>query len=176
MNKTIQTHIDRVIKTRKFSKSEIGALTKIMQSYRFASAERKNEIEHLQTETMEHLTTVDLYRHGRHFEAEFQQFPVASKITADQTKLGKAWLKQYCFKVNGGLRKNIENVFSERCLDIIRNVSRFEFVGVLMVFDDSGCGRNLCNVLPIYRTYDRKGKYFDYAPIHWDKPVVMEGL
>jgi len=29
--------------------------------------------------------------------------------------------------------------------------------------------------LPVYRTYNRRGQYFDYAPVHWGQPVIMEG-
>jgi hypothetical protein len=176
MNKTIQIHIDRITKTRRFEKSEIGALTKLIASYRFADTQRKNDIEALQTETMERVAIVDRYMYNHRVECEVMHFAKPSKITVQQTTLGKNWLNKHCFKLNGETRKDIEDHFSDRALSIARNVSRFEFIGVVMVFDDSGYGKNLQQVLPIYRTYNRKGEYFDYSPIHWAQPIVMEGL
>jgi len=102
-------------------------------------------------------------------------FKEARKITSEQTKFGKAWLKNHFFKLNGEIRsgKNTENV-GDRVLHIAKSVSRFEFVGTIGLMNS--CGEYYVQFLPIYRTYNKKGEYFDYAPIHWGQPIIMESL
>lgn len=48
-------------------------------------------------------------------------------------------------------------------IDVILAKCTFEYNGTLN------------DVLPIYRTFNRKGEYFDYAPIHWGEPVITFG-
>lgn len=169
-DKTLSKHLDR-IKGGRFEKSEIGAITKLLQSIRFEKTERKNAINafrNLAFHVVDHM-----YIHSD-FQADVLHFGKPAKISKEQTELGKQWLRNHFFKLDGSPRKGkaTEDV-SDRVLAIAKSVSKFEFVGVLE-------GRNaygdVCQVLPIYRTYDRKGNYFDYSPIHWGQPVIMESL
>lgn len=166
--RTVQIHLKR-IKQGRFEKSEINALTKFLGSYRFASPERKNEILDLQADLLE---CVGHEYISSSFQCDVMHFKKPCKITKEQTKLGKAWLKHHFFKLSGEKRgsKNAEHV-SDRVLAISKSVSRFEFVGVLMVRNQWA---DLLQALPIYRTYNRKGEYFDYSPIHWGQPIIME--
>lgn len=176
-NKTVQTHIDRILKTKRFEKSEINALTKLIQSSRFGDDERKLDVHAmLDSKVLRYATTVDLYRHGDHFEANVHLFPQPCKISKDQTLQGKTYLKNRYQKKNGEPRLCVDRELSQRAYRIAVRASRFEFVGIMVVYSDRGFGRSICNVLPIYRTFNGGGEYFDYAPIHWDAPVIMEGF
>lgn len=100
-------------------------------------------------------------------------FKTFRKITNEQTKFGKAWLKNHFFKLNGEKRtgKNTEYV-NDDVLRIAKAVVKFEFVGVLGVANQSW---EIHSFLPIYRAYNKKGEYFDYSPVHWGQPVIMDG-
>lgn len=163
---TIDKHIAR-IKSAKFTKNEIGALTKLIQSMRFSKNEKRKElIQDLIDNNLEHIR--ELYD----FNSDVYHFAKPCKITVEQTELGKNWLKNYFFNNSGNPRrgKATENI-SESVLNISKSVSRFEFVG-LMFFKNTYQDVNA--VSPIYRTYNKQGDYFDYAPLHWSKPVIME--
>jgi hypothetical protein len=168
-SKTISLHLER-IKKGKFEKSEINALTKLFSGSRFTTPERKLELEAFQSLTMD---CVDQVRVFSNIYGDVMHFKKPMRIMAEQTLTGKAWLKNFFFKKNGEKRnsKNTEYV-SDRVLAISKNVSRFEFIGIVICKNPHG-GVN--NVLPVYRTYNRKGEYFDYSPIHWGQPVIMEG-
>lgn len=107
-------------------------------------------------------------------DGELFLFHTEKKITVEQTAIGKSWLKEYFFKKDGSPRsgKRTEGV-SQSVLLIAKSVSRFEFIGVLGLRNVMG---DLCHFLPIYRTYDRKGNYFDYAPGHWAAPIILDEM
>jgi hypothetical protein len=168
-DKTVQVHIER-IKKGKFEKSEIGALTKLL-SNRFAPQDRKDSVNALKELALECMGSEYL---SNGITGEVLHFKRGgAKISKEQTALGKTWLREFFFKKNDEVRggKNTEGV-GTRVLSIAKSVSKFEFVGVLLCYNQYGYS-NSC--LPIYRTYNRKGDYFDYAPIHWGQPVIMEG-
>jgi hypothetical protein len=167
---TVNAHLER-IKRGKFEKNEINALTKLFSGSRFATLERQLELEAFQALTMDYAGHVHVFSN---IYGDVMHFKKPMRITAEQTLTGKAWLKNFFFKKNGDKRnsKNTEYV-GDRVLAISKNVSRFEFIGIVVCKNPHG-GVN--NVLPIYRTYNRKGEYFDYSPIHWSQPVIMEGF
>ena len=161
-----------LMKLGKYTKSDIGALTKLVAGMRFNDNDRKEQIQ----------SFVELYFNNVHdkyvrgdFQCEYMFFKSGPmKITKEQTLLGKAWLKNHFFKLDGTKRsgKNTEYV-SDKVLSIVKNVSRFEFMGINLVKNAHG----YCNqVLPIYRTYAKDGSYFDYCPIYWGQPIIVEGL
>ncbi len=170
-SKPVQKQLD-IIKSGKYTKSDINSLTKLVGGARFATVERKAKIQAL-------LNLAFNYVHDEYissnFQCDFMFFKRGGlKITSDQTELGKEWLKNHFYKKNNTPRsgKNTEHV-SDRVLKISKSVSRFEFVGICLVKNPYGD----CNqVLPVYRTFNRKGEYFDYSPIHWGQPVIVEGL
>lgn len=168
-DKTTNKYIE-LFKSGKFTKSDILGLTKLFSSYRFATPERKNSIEALQGLAMDCVGYE--YIHSN-FQCDVLHFKRGMKITKEQTALGKAWLKNHFFKANGKPRSgnNTEGV-GERVLNIAKQVSRFEFVGILVVKNQFG---DINSCLPIYRTFNSKGEYFDYSPIHWGQPIIMEG-
>lgn len=154
-----------------FKKSQINGLTKHLANLRWTkeAGNRTNDV--MIDRAIELGMLVDY--NDSHLSGEKFTFTVPRKITAEQTKFGKAWLKQYFFKLDGSPRsgKRTENIGAET-LRIAKNVSRFEFIGVLGVANSYW---EIMQFLPIYRAYDRKGNYFDYAPVHWGEPVIMEG-
>lgn len=154
-----------------FEKSQVNGLTKHLSSLRFGR-DSKHDAWNAIFKRAEELGLEIGYSeaHGERLD-----FKVARKITNDQTKFGKAWLKEYFFKKNGDPRtgKRAEYV-GDRVFKIAKSVSKFEFVGV-QVLASSGWWYP-CQIVPIYRAYDRKGNYFDYAPIHWGAPIIMESV
>lgn len=159
-----------------FTKSQIGGLTKHLAGLRFNRDEDEQPYQNDTGKLWKRLfaRAAELGMEVGYSEARGERldFKQVRKITKEQTTFGKAWLKNYFFKLNGEPRggKRTEYV-SNSTLEIARNVSRFEFVGVQVL---ASSGWYPCQVVPIYRAYNRKGEYFDYAPIHWSNPIVME--
>lgn len=165
---TIEKHIAR-IKLGKFTKSEIGALTKLIQSKRFLSGKNPKKyeaIDNLIDANFEYIK--ELYD----INADLYHFFKPAKITTEQTELGRNWLRNYFFKLDGSKRrgKATENI-SDNVLNISKSVTRFEFIGLVFCRNTF---QDICSVLPVYRTYNKQGEYFDYAPIHWSGPIIME--
>lgn len=158
---------------KQFPKSAIGGLTKKLSSFRFTSNNTTNDNQHDKTLMFAREVGLSWSHNNYAVNGDVFLFTTSKKITKEQTLLGKNWLKNHFFKLNGAVRsgKNTENV-SERVLNISKSVSKFEFVGVLGLMNTHG---DYIQFIPIYRTYNRKGEYFDYAPIHWGQPVIMEG-
>lgn len=168
-DKTVSKYLE-CIKNGRFTFSDIRGFLRLLNC-RFETEVRKTQVKSLMDVSMDNV----------HFEyvsggtqVELYHFKKPMKIERYQTTLGKAWLKQHFFKTNGQPRsgRNTENV-SERVLNISKSVSRFEFIGVGLVQNQFG---DTNQVIPIYRTYNRKGEYFDYCPIHWCQPLIFEGL
>lgn len=161
-------------KMKVFPKSAIGGLTKKLNSFRFGRNNTVGDDGNSDLRFFYRNVGLRFVDQEYNCNGEIFHFDTARKITAEQTKFGKQWLKDYYFKSNGQPRsgKRTENVGS-RVLGIAKSVSRFEFVGVLGLKNSFG---DLIQFVPIYRTYNRKGEYFDYAPIHWGQPVIMEGV
>jgi hypothetical protein len=160
-----------------FKKSQVGGLTKHVAGLRWKEEFRQpNSYNSDMDKVINHLKTLGLEidYNNSHLSGEKFTFTKARKITKEQSDFGKAWLKDFFFNLKGQPRKGQRTEYvSDRVLAIAKNVSRFEFVGVLMVMDNSH--RSIMQVLPVYRTYNRRGQYFDYAPVHWGQPVIMEG-
>lgn len=164
-----------------FRKSQINGLTKHLGGLRFLDIQDySNAFEKgIKVDVNERMISrakelgLDIDYNDSNLPGEKFTFTNPRKITKEQTQYGKAWLKNHFFKANGDKRsgKNTEFV-SDEVLRIAKNVSRFEFVGVLGVANSYWV---INQFLPIYRTYDAKGNYFDYSPVHWGQPVIMEG-
>lgn len=154
-----------------FTKSQINGLTKRLSSKRFGTGSNHNAWQAI-FDDAESLG-MEIGYCDSSYSGERIDFKTPRKITREQTAMGKAWLKNHFFKKNGEPRggKATEYI-GTRTLTIIQDVSRFEFVGVIVLASQ---GFYPCQVVPIYRTFNRKGQYFDYAPIHWAQPIVMEG-
>ena len=164
---------------KQFPKSAINGLTKKLSGFRFAKM--PVGMDYQQSDLLrdrmksEFMTSLSLINVDNIYEsnANLYHFKIARKITKEQTQLGKAWLKNHFFKLDGSKRngKNTKNV-SDRVLAISKSASRFEFIGVIGCMNSFG---DELQFLPVYRTYNTKGEYFDYAPIHWGQPIIMEG-
>lgn len=156
---------------KKFEKSQVNGLTKHLAGLRW-SKEPGNRTNDVMIDRAKELG-LEVDYNDSHMSGEKFTFTTPRKITAEQTTFGKAWLKNYFFKLNGQPRggKRTEYV-SESTLNIARSVVRFEFIGVLGVANSYW---EIHSFLPIYRAFDRKGNYFDYSPVHWGEPVIMEG-
>lgn len=151
-----------------FKKSQINGLTKVLMSQRFGLGDHNESWERIfkLAETFG-LKVGYSYAHGERLD-----FLKPSKITSEQTALGKAWLKNYFFKLDGTPRrgKRTDQV-PDAVLKIAKRVTRFEFVGVQVL---ASSGWYPSQVVPIYRTYDRTGSYFDYSPVHWGEPIIHD--
>lgn len=155
-----------------FTKSQIGGLTKHLSNLRFKIPyERNSELWDAIFNRGKELGLEIGYceAHGERLD-----FLKPRKITKEQTDFGKAWLKDYFFKKNGEPRsgKRTEYV-DDDVLRIAKSVVRFEFVGVNVLASQ---GWYPCQVVPIYRAFNRKGDYFDYSPIHWGSPIIEEAV
>lgn len=155
-------------KLKIFTKSQIGGLTKHLASLRFHTSDTSDSWQRIFTRCSELGMEIGYSEaHGERLD-----FKLARKITSEQTYFGKSWLKNYFFKLNGEPRGGRRTEYvSSRTLEIARNVSRFEFVGVQVL---ASSGWYPCQFVPIYRAFNRKGESFDYAPIHWSTPIIME--
>lgn len=154
-----------------FTKSQIGGLTKHLAGLRFkAGYETTHQLWDRIFKRGEELGLEIGYSeaHGERLD-----FKVPRKITAEQTKFGIEWLRNYYFKKNGQPRSGKRTEYrTDHFFKLVKGVTRFEFVGVQVL---ASSGWYPCQVLPIYRAYNRKGEYFDYAPIYWGQPIIMEG-
>ncbi len=151
---------------KRFEKSQINGLTKYLGSFRYGNDDRYNETIHKKAEELGLILNHDDYEAG----AEVFYFKSPKKITAQQTKLGKEWLKNHFWTSKGKLRNTKNICRSVRVRAISLKVSRFEFIGVM------GCKNSMGQIvqfLPIYRTY-KGAAYFDYSPVHWGMPVIRE--
>lgn len=152
-----------------YRKSQINGLTKHLAGLRFSTASNHESWNKIFNRSKEIGMEIGYSEaHGERLD-----FTMPRKITREQTTFGKQWLRDYFFKANGEARsgKRTEYV-GTRVLEIAKRVSRFEFVGVQVL---ASAGWYPHQVVPIYRAYDRKGNYFDYAPIFWGQPIIMEG-
>lgn len=155
---------------KQFEKSQINGLTKMLASLRWkAEGHDRDKAWDLIFDKAKAIgMTIDYSV----VQGERLTFKKPRKITAEQTKFGKNWLKEYFFKKDGKTRsgKRTEYV-GERVLGIAKSVSRFEFIGVYVLATQ---GWHPCQVVPIYRAFNSNGEYFDYAPIHWGSPIIDE--
>jgi len=153
-----------------YKKSQVNGLTKHLSGLRFSTpySERRELADKIISRCTELGMDLDYcVSHGERFT-----FKTPRKITKEQSDFGKQWLKDYFFKKDGKPRngKRTEYV-SDRVLSIAKSVSRFEFVGVIGLFNGIG---EMCQFVPVYRAFNRKGEHFDYAPIHWGQPLIEE--
>lgn len=152
-----------------FQQSQVNGLTKYLSAQLFNNFTDRNDdsiIDKAKAFGLE-IDYCDFHSRGEKFI-----FTKPRKITAEQTKFGKTWLKDYFFKRDGKPRSGQRTEYiSDAVLKIAKSVSRFEFIGVFGCANGFG---SITHFIPIYRTYDRKGNYFDYAPIHWGQPLVSE--
>lgn len=156
---------------RTYPKAAINGLTKKLSSFRFGSGSTQQAWSKIEST----INQVGLsYRFEEtNINGDVFHFVKARKITKEQTQLGKSWLKTHFFKLNGDVRTGkATELVGDRVLRIAKQASRFEFVGVLGLRNSF---QDYVQFLPIYRTFDRDGNYFDYAPVHWGQPIIMEG-
>lgn len=156
-----------------FQKSQINGLTKHLSNLRWTTNQnlrRDNDVIFKRTEEL----GMEIDYNDSNLRGEKFVFKVPRKITREQTIFGKSWLKEYFFKKDGSARSGKRTEYVDTStLEIAKRVYRFEFIGVLGLANNYDW--TLIQFLPIYRAYDRKGNYFDYSPVHWGEPVVMDG-
>lgn len=154
---------------RTFQKSQINGLTKHFSGLRFGMGSNHDSWNRIFDRAKQLGLEIGYSRaHGERLD-----FITPRKITREQTAFGKAWLKQYFFKLDGTPRSGKRTEYiSDSTLKIAKSVARFEFVGVQIL---ASHGWYPVQAVPIYRAFDRKGNYFDYSPVHWGEPIVMEG-
>jgi len=143
----------RLLKEKKLTKQQIYSFKKLLNNQRF---EKDPEVNKLTDHVKEKL-----------------ELGVCKEylITKEQTKQGIDWLKNFCFKKNGTLRKNVNNYFSDFEIDVIRNFSKFRFVGFHV--DRSREHFGILTYIPVWRTYSKDGDYFDYYCEDRGTPVVL---
>lgn len=156
-----------------FTKSQIGGLTKHLAGLRFKqTGDELNSNGMMWKRLFGRAGELGMEIGYSEAHGERLDFKQARKITREQTQFGKAWLKDYFFKMDGTPRSGKRTEYVSGCtLRIAKSVVRFEFVGVQVL---ASSGWYPCQVVPIYRAFNLKGESFDYAPIHWSAPLVME--
>lgn len=142
---------EKRINTQVWTKGDILAFAKLLNSYRFSSPERKNQIMNLWS------------------NLEDRTCNIPYDITKDQSDFGLQWLNKICFTSKGKNRdsKMVQD-FNSKDFDIVRNFHHFEFVG----FHEASNGYN-SHCAPIYRTIDKDGNYFDYVARMWQAPEIV---
>jgi len=149
-----------LMKAKKLTKSEINSFKKLFNSMRWIDPRFNNNLKPECKNDFENIQTI--LNHMYYSDSK------SYLITKEQTKQGIDYLKRFCFKVNGSLRKGVEDSFNEYCIDIIKNFSKFRFVGF---YEINHQYHN--EYMPAWRTYDKKGNYFDYICAHWGKPEIL---
>lgn len=154
-----------------YQKSQINGLTKHLASLRFGVESRSTGNDAMINRAIELGMQVDY--NDSNMNGEKFTFLKPRKITAEQSKYGKAWLRNFFFKLDGTARSGQRTQYvSDSVLKIAKNVKRFEFIGVLGVANSGSW--DIMSFLPVYRAYNAKGEYFDYSPVHWGQPIIME--
>jgi hypothetical protein len=129
-----------------WTKGDILAFAKMLNSIRWSSKERQNDILELWGDMKD----------------EYQ-------ITKEQSNFGIKWLNEVLFKKDGTNRNNkMTQDFREKDFDIVRNFKEFKFVG----YDEAVNGFN-SHYSPIYRCIDVNGNYFDYVARMWQAPEIV---
>lgn len=92
------------------------------------------------------------------------------KITKEQSLFGIEYLKKTVF-TKKGIPRNAKRNFlrsEPNAIKIIKNFAKFRFIGLQSVPNNYYWGNRAGEyTLPIYRTYDRDGNYFDYTAGMW---------
>lgn len=141
------------LKSKVWKKSEISAVAKLINSKNFHKNENCPEI-------LQGIESVEsLFSYG---------YMEERKITREQSRYGIEYLLKRYFKKNGEPRKG--SPFGSRENVILKSFSKFRFVGF---YEMSSNGGYWTTSIPVYRVYSKDGSYFDYAPIHWGVPIVL---
>ena len=172
MQRTTKPKPNRYKDLKKFTRGDIMGLTKRLNAHRFGkSCDRSAMWDSLFKDAED--TGLEIGYDDLNGYGERLDFTKPRKITAEQTKFGKAWLKNYFFKLNGAPRSGKRTEYVAPCvLDMAKKITRFEFIGI-MVCASQGWYPN--QSIPIYRAYTSKGESFDYAPIRWGQPLTNGG-
>ena len=93
------------------------------------------------------------------------------RITPEQTEKGLNWLLKSQFRMNGKLRESQGTFIDERAADIVRNFSHFLFIGIQM--QSNNPYNSVYSAAPIYRCFDKDGHYFDYNPVAYVVPEIV---
>jgi hypothetical protein len=133
----------------RFTKSQIGGLTKKLASLRFD---------------------------GDFYSSTYRR-DLESRVETKAKEFGLEYLWHeaecdgyiYLFKTPRKITNDLQDLYFE----IAKSVSRFEFIGVVGLLNSLG---EPVKFIPIYRTFNRNGKYFDYAPVHWGEPIFLGQL
>lgn len=148
ISKAVKEKYLKLIKGKRWEKSDIHGFLKLLNSMKFNKNEnKKRDIEDL------------LFL--------FHDQGTEWGISKEQTLTGITWLRNAVLKNDGTYRNSkLSDVFGDKEKMIIKNFSKFKFVGI---HEERTSWHTF--YYPIYRTYDRKGNYFDYTPIHWGTPI-----
>lgn len=98
------------------------------------------------------------------------------KITKEQTKFGLDYLKDTVFTSKGTTRNAKRNFLKEEpnAVNILKNFAKFRFIGLASVSQPLYWQNKVGEyTLPIYRTYDKNGNYFDYTAGMWGNCGVV---
>jgi len=167
--KTFRKHVEK-LNGKMMTKNEIGAVIKGLNAERFSKHGASHPLA-MEKELSRHIESIS-EQGNTHYLSESDSYATEIlfnkplKITEEQTTLGIAYLKSFCFGKRGPRK---QTVFNENDLKVIEGFKQFLFVGVLQIENSYGYKQ----YLPIYRTKGKKA-FFDYAPIHWGKPIVTK--
>lgn len=143
------------INQKTWTKGDILAFAKMMNSFRFSSPERRIEITALHEALYEHIEDNGGYA-----------------ITEEQSHFGIQWLKDRILTKSGKPSKSkFAADFRDYDVFVIKDFQRFEFMG----FYANEYTFNT-HYTPIYRTIGKDGRYFDYTMQggHWGRPIILD--
>lgn len=142
------------ISSRRWTKGDILAFGKMLNSYRFSSDKRKDDINIIACELNKTVRTNGGY-----------------SITSEQSEFGIEWLKSRILTSKGKLSKSkFAEDFRECDAEVIRNFEKFGFMG----FYENENGWS-SHYTPIYRTISNDGTFFDYTMFggQWGRPGIV---
>ena len=95
------------------------------------------------------------------------------QITEEQSEKGIDWLLSSQLKKSGEIRKAKTVFIDESDVDILKNFSHFRLVGFQGI-DYSLFSGGYYNYAPVYRCIAKNGDYFDYNPVAFITPDILD--
>lgn len=151
MNKRTKLDYLSLFKQKTWAKADIQRLTKFLNGVRFTKDDDRRAF-------------------SLEFQAKFDELWNKPRLlTEEHSTQGINYLRDYCWTTKGVVRKSCR-AFNEDEREIVKNFKSFAFIGWHIETNDFG--DTFFHI--VYRTYAKDGSYFDYIPMHWGDPIIVE--
>lgn len=157
--KTYSNHL-LVLNKVKIEKNEINAISKFLNSVRFASNCDNSLIKSKANLLLEIIWN----------RKENKPY----KLSKEQTVFGINWLKNYYLTKKGIERKRVKNDFynyhENEVKEILDNFKEFRFLGFTAQWDN--WRKCYTYFIPVYQVISKDDRSFNYAPVYMGKPLI----